>query len=296
MAARESQLVQMIAAEVIRTLKERGLTPPTAPRADIKPPIGVCTGDYSKFPELKGKLGGAASATETAASADPRGNSGAAAATESSAPVAVPLTGIITARQLQEAMDASSPHPVTLAADARLSPLANDIARQFAQRIRRADATSTADATAGPGKDAAALPWLWWIDGHCPAVRQVAGENRERLRASTIGQSSMNLARAVRELAAALRAGQVAGGLLFVHNAARAACMANRCASIRAVVGTCGEAVEQGITELGANVLIVEYPHHGYRSASGMVTRILQQPPRVPPAVQRDLGDLHRCG
>ena len=71
--------------------------------------------------------------------------------------------------------------------------------------------------------------------------------------------------------------------------------MVNRCQSIRAVIGTCEEAVEQGITELGANVLVLEYPHVTPRSMVVMVDRMLQSVPTVPPLVQRELADLHRC-
>ena len=59
---------------------------------------------------------------------------------------------------------------------------------------------------------------------------------------------------------------------------------------------TCGEAVEQVINELGANVLIIEYPHHGYRSPAGMVDRFIGQPPAPPAAAERDLADLHLRG
>ena len=82
---------------------------------------------------------------------------------------------------------------------------------------------------------------------------------------------------------------------LFLNTDCGFGCFANRCASLRAVIGTCGEAVEQGIIDLGANVLIIEYPHHGYRSMSSMIDRFLQQDPKSPANVERDLGDLHRC-
>jgi hypothetical protein len=213
------------------------------------------------------------------------------AAMNAAEPIA--LSGIVTASQLQAAMDAAADGVALLAADARLSPLANDLARKDPRRIRRAGASSPASSNS---VDVSSLPWLWWIDGTCPVVNDVTSERRDRLRVSSANRAPGALAQVVRDLAAAIRGRQVAGGILFVHNAARAACLANRCGSIRAVVGTCGEAVEQGVQELGANVLIVEYPHHGHRSASAMVDRMLQQPPKPPAAVERDLADLHRCG
>ena len=84
--------------------------------------------------------------------------------------------------------------------------------------------------------------------------------------------------------------------MLFVPTAAKAMCYANRCPSIRAVVGTCAKAVEHGIDELGANVLVIEYPHHGPASMAALVDRMLQHQPEVPPQVQRELTELQRCG
>ena len=68
-----------------------------------------------------------------------------------------------------------------------------------------------------------------------------------------------------------------------------------RCRSIRAVVGTCPDAVEQGINELGMNVLVVEYPHQDPQTIYAMVERLLRQWPSVEPMVERQLADLHRC-
>ena len=56
----DPQLVQLITQEVIRILQKRGQAPFSPPVAahnsEVRPPIGICTGDYSKFPELAGKI------------------------------------------------------------------------------------------------------------------------------------------------------------------------------------------------------------------------------------------------
>ena len=191
-------------------------------------------------------------------------------------------------------MDAASDGVALLSPDARLSPLANDLARQRPGKVRRAAHQATpATGSSGASQN---LPWAWWIDGACPVVQQVTSDRATKLRPLVHNRTPGSLAAVVRELAAAIKGRQVAGGLLFVRSAARAVCLANRCASIRAIVGTSGEAVEQGITELGANVLIIEYPHHGPKSTVAMVDRITQQTPSVPASVERELADLHRCG
>jgi len=282
MTPQEQKLVELITQEVINILRQRGSAPATGQResrVEVHPPIGTCTGDYSKFPELAGQSMTPASpaASLPATSGDP-----------------APLTGFVTANQLQEAINASGEGIALLSPDAKLTPLANDFVRQHPEKIKRA--SSLESRPSGGGGSVAASSWLWWIDGACPAAQQVVSERSGQLRAMAMSRSQSSLGQVVRELASSIKAGSVDGGVLFVHNAARAMCFANRCASIRAVVGTCGEAVEQGVNEMGANVLVLEYPHHGHRAMAGMVDRMLQQPPRIPPAVQRELADLHRCG
>ncbi len=286
MTPEEQQLVQLIAREVMAQLAKRQSSPtPVArePQAEVRPPIGGCTGDYSKFPELAERLN------------PPRQSQ--AAGVSQPLPAMSALTGIVTENQLREAIKASPAGVALLSTTAKLTPLANDFARQFPQKVKRAEASAAVAGGASAHAVAAVdLPWLWWIQGQCPVVQKVVGERSSRLRTMSAPRQADSLSAVVRELAQAVKAGQAAGGLLFVPSAARATCLANRCQSLRAIVGTCGEAVEQGIQELGANVLIIEYPHHGPRSVFGMVDRMLGQKPEVPAAVQRDLADLHRCG
>jgi hypothetical protein len=299
------ELVQLITRAVIEALGQRSTNQAAATSANlsapvnVQPPIGICTGDYSKFPELVGKQFTPApvAATTTSTSSSSSGGTSPAASVNITAPspVSAPvLSGIVTASQLQAAMDSASDGVALLSPDARLSPLANDLARQRPGKVRRA-AHQAAPATGSSGASQN-LPWAWWIDGACPVVQQVTSDRATKLRPLVHNRTPGSLSAVVRELAAAIKGRQVAGGLLFVRSAARAVCLANRCASIRAIVGTSGEAVEQGITELGANVLIIEYPHHGPKSTVAMVDRITQQTPSVPASVERELADLHRCG
>lgn len=289
--AQERELIELITREVMLQLAARqagnGTTAVERADARIQPPLGTCTGDYSKFPELAARLNPpkvlSQNASDNAAAMQPSAQS--------------PLTGFVTENQLREAIKSSTSGVALLAADAKLTPLGNDFARQFPQKIRRtlANAARSGD-IAKSNTPAGDLPWQWWIQGQCPVVAAVTSERTARLRKMSAGNNQDNLVRVVRELALAIKSGTVAGGLLFVPSAARAMCLANRCQSIRAVVGTCGEAVEQGVRELGANVLVIEYPHHGPRAAAAMVERMMSQLPVVPASVQRDLADLHRCG
>ncbi len=287
---RKRQLVELIAREVFAALKQRtssrgrAAVRPT-PRADVRPPIGACTGDYSKFPELRGRLYGGTQANRPQSPGPAAGGSGARVQSSDR----LPLTGIITANQLQQACDASPDGCALLADDARLTPLANDLARQHPEWIRRVDAY------AAQGDAARSVPWFWWIDGRCQTADSIIARRGDRFRTSLSYRNANSIGQVVGDLASALKAGRIDGGVLFVHSAARANCYANRCPSIRAVVGSCVEAVEQGIRDLGANVLLIEYPYVAPGQIEAMVDRMIRQKPAVPPQAVRDLADLRRC-
>ena len=116
------QLVQSITEQVIATLLQQegqssAAPSETTPRPGpvvIRAPVGVCTGDYSKFPELAGRQVGASPPAGTLP--------------DGAAPSPIPLSGIVTASQLQGAMHAASDGVAALTSDARLTPLANDLA------------------------------------------------------------------------------------------------------------------------------------------------------------------------
>jgi len=285
MAPIDEQLVQRIADEVIRALQSRGASSGEKP-ANVRPPIGICTGDYSKFPELRGRLN--TPAPEASSNPVPSESEPVATAGDASP---LPMSGIITANQLEEAIASSPSGVAALSHDARLTPLANDFVRQHPEKVQRltpGNHGALPDATRG-------MSWLWWIDGQCPAVESITQQRASSLRPVAATRMGSSTAQVVREIASAIHADRATGALLFVRSAAQAMCFANRCASLRAVVGTCGEAVEEGITQLGANVLVLEYPHQGPKAMAAMVDRMMQQPPQVNHAVQRQLAELHRC-
>ena len=217
---------------------------------------------------------------------------------------ATALAGIVTANRLQEAMDAAADGVAVLAPEARLSPLANDLARQHRQRVRRADPSDAASQADGGAAPEAALPgslpgvdaWLYWIMRTCPVAEQVLAPRRAVLTPMSAGPDPGGLPQVIRDLSGAIKSRTAPGGILFVPTAAKALCYANRCPSIRAVVGTCAKAVEHGIDEVGANVLVIEYPHHGPESMAALVDRMVQKRPKVSPQVQRELSELQRCG
>jgi len=278
----DPQLVREITEQVVRALKaqqsggaagggSRGRVP-----ADTRPPVGVCTGDYSQFtdrPDLT--PGGDGPAPDPAP--DPR-------------PQAPALTGIITADRLRRAIADAKGGPARLAPDAKLTPLANDFAREHPELIERVSVDSIDNRQSAIGN----APWLWWADGHCPSVLELANGLRSRLRPSAAPRSDAGLVQVVKRLAVGVDRGDLAGGggVLFVRHAARATCLANRCRGLRAAVGTCEEAVDQAVRDLGINTLIIEYPYTRPPAMQAMVRRVLSTTPKAPPHLQRQLDEL----
>jgi len=300
MAEIDRALVSEIADAVMAALRERagaGASGGGEP-VRVRPPAGVCTGDYSKFPELAGRL----------ASAGPGAGRGNVAGDSSSSGAggAEPLAGIVTARQL-EAAAAEAPGGVApVEAAARLTPLASDWAREHPGRVRRVERAGTygagtygAGGAGGAAGGAAAPAWLGWMEGDCPAARRIIEDRRDRMKplagSGGAGAGASGLAGVLRELAGRFSSGRAHGAVLWVPRAARAMCLAGRCRSIRPVLGTCPESVEQGVTELGANLLVIEYPYQGGVAMAGMVDRFMERPPSLPPEAARELEAMHRC-
>ncbi len=283
MAHIDPQLVAQITKAVIDALSSSPEGSRSQGAAPIKPPIGVCTGDYSQFtdrPDL--------TATNEKPTA-PATDAGDAAPSTSAAP---PISGIITAQQLQSAIANAPDGVAVIAHDARPTPLANDFIREHPAKVRRADAASTGL------KRAASLgqPWLWWADGHCPAVAATMAGLGGKAVLSGASRSEAGLVHVLRDLANGIRQQTITGGLLFVRSAARATVLANRNPSLRAIIGTCPEAVEQGISQIGANILIVEYPFISPERLASMATRITHSKPTTSSHVERELSDMHRHG
>ena len=294
MADVDRQLVQQIADEVMAALAER-----MAGAASVRPPIGACTGDYSKFPELRGRRTAdpAPSGARTVGSESPARTGGVNGVEPTPGPRPLPaqpanpapplLTGFVTARQLESL----TTDTVRLAPDARLTPLAQDCIKERKLEVQRVVSHSSGQAVpiAQPrGR------WLWWSEGRCPAADNITEQWRQVLTRPNVGDSAHAVREVVTDLNAGVRAGRFSGGILLVKCGAKSACYANRCGHLRAILGTCDEAVREGIRSLAANVLIVEYPHQSPNAIRAMVERFVTTPrPRLPQVV-RDLQEVGR--
>ena len=100
----------------------------------------------------------------------------------------------------------------------------------------------------------------------------------------------------MKTIAGQVKSNQAQAAILMVQAGAVATVFANRCPSLRAVLGTCLESVEQGIQQLGANVLVIEYPHRTLQQMKNMIGRFVRARRDLPEDVRRQLEELASCG
>lgn len=230
---------------------------------------------------------------------------------------------IVTARQLDDLhrQNGGNGH-VVLPYRARLTPLAQDWIKAKRVALGYSDiatpgnggngtgvalASATAPAEAKPAdgccsKCAHAGPccstaYLWWCDGpNGPAKAALTTHEKESgLKALDAPAGAKQIVPVVKKLAAEVKAGRAAGGVLMVQNAAAAMVYANRCPSLRAVLGTCQEAVEQGVQLVAANVLVIEYPHRTLQQMKNMLARFAKAKRELNEDVKRQLQELSTC-
>jgi len=219
---------------------------------------------------------------------------------------------IVTARQLEDLHRQSGGNGhVTLPYRARLTPLASDWIRSRKIVIGYSDVSTASDANASPAKGQAAesaplaashasssSAFLWWCDGPCgPAKAAVTAHAKEAsLGALDLPSDAKQLVAVLKRIAADVKSARIQGAILLVQNGALATVLANRCPSLRAVLGTSLEAVEQGVQHAAANVLIVEHPQKTLQQVKNLLSRFTRGKRTMSEALQQQLKELASCG
>jgi len=223
----------------------------------------------------------------------------------------------VTVRQLEDLhrQGGANGH-VTLPYRARLTPLASDWVRAKKVVLGYSDGEAERPATppsefsgraqhAGSAAAAAPAPGtaptgavLWWCDGHSGPAKAalVAHEKDSRLQPLNVPGEARRIGTVVKTLASEVKTGRATAGVLMVKTGAAALVFANRCPSLRAVLGTCLEAVEQGVQQVAANVLVIEYPHQSLQQMKNMIARFARASRAPSEEVRRQLEDLASCG
>jgi ribose 5-phosphate isomerase RpiB len=205
---------------------------------------------------------------------------------------------IFTARQLEELYRSNG--KITLPYRARLTPLAQDWLRQKKIEVGYSDAEATkkpADNVGGFAGAPVAGKWLWWADGPCgPAKAALLSVTREsNVQPTEIGVDPKRIAEAVKIVAHELKTDKTSGAILLVSNGAAAMVFANRCPSIRAVLGTCIEAVDQAVKLVAANVIVIEHPYKSLQQVKTLLSRFLRGKRELTAEVKQQLSDLSSC-
>jgi ribose 5-phosphate isomerase RpiB len=141
--------------------------------------------------------------------------------------------------------------------------------------------------------------FLWWCDGPCGTAKAaiLAHARDANLLPVEVGADPASTAAAVKHVALEVNSGRVTGAIFAVGHGAAAMVMANRCASLRAVLGTCLDSVDQAVRRVGANVLVLEHSHRTLMEMRNMIRRFTSAQVRdVAPDVERQLRELSACG
>jgi ribose 5-phosphate isomerase RpiB len=218
---------------------------------------------------------------------------------------------IVTARQLEDLHRQSGANGhVTLPYRARMTPLAQDWIRSKKVVVGYSDlgtqvadgASFTKPQAADPGTRATSNApsdgsFVWWCDGPCGPAKAavIAHEKEASLRALDKPTDAKQLVGALKAIAADVKSGRTQGGILLVQNGALATVFANRCPSLRAILGTSLEAVEQGVRQAAANVLIIEHHQKTLQQVKNLLARFTRGKRSLSEEVQRKLKELGAC-
>ncbi len=215
---------------------------------------------------------------------------------------------IITARQLEDLhrQNGSNGH-ITLPYRARLTPLAMDFIKQRKLILGYSSVTAAASgngnetsapAPAAPAPSSNSGAILYWCDGPCGPAKAavVAHEKESNLIALPHPTDPKQLIEVIRHLAGQVKSGKAVGGILLVQHGAAATVYANRCPSLRAALGSSLEAVEQAVSQVAANVLIIEYPTKTLQQVKNLLSRFAKGSKQAGPQVQQQIQELAVCG
>ena len=213
---------------------------------------------------------------------------------------------IYTARQLEDLWKANGSNgQVILPYRARLTPMASDWIKSKRIRIGYSDLdpaaavakAKEAQATIAAAGAASGTPYLWWCDGPCGTAKAaLMGQAKEaNLAEAPVPSDAGKLIAAIKHLASEVKNNRASGGILMVQSGATALVYANRCPSLRAIVGTCLETVEQGIQQVAANVLVVEYPHKTLQQIRNLLSRFVKAKRELSDDVKRAMQELTTC-
>ncbi len=215
---------------------------------------------------------------------------------------------IYTQRQLEDLLKAHG--RIILPYRARLTPLAKDWIRQRRIAVGYGDGlaeSSSAGATVQPAAatidqrsagDMHAADFYWWCDSPCGATKAalVAQARDANMSAIDLPADPKNSAAAIARIARAVKSGGCIGGIIVVERAARTTILAGRCRALLPIVGTSRQTVEEGVNELGANLLIIEHPKLMMHQARNLMIPFVRPRVALADSARQTFAELESCG
>lgn len=205
----------------------------------------------------------------------------------------------ITARQLEQMLRESG--TIVLPAGARLTPGAQDLVRSkklelsydaVAGKPQVQLSTSSSSLAPSPG-GASFIYWCGAKSGTAKAA--LAMTAREvNLRELAVGGDAGNAVSAVQATVDAIRSKSAVGAVFIVDHASAVSVLANRSPHLRAIVGTSLGAIDLGLTQLGANVLIIEPGNQPLMMIRNLITKFIRSPRGMNEELAKALGELGR--
>ena len=214
---------------------------------------------------------------------------------------------IVTARYLDDLhrQSGSNGH-LTLPYRARLTPLASDFVKSRKIVLGYSDVGNGSAPAKGGAESASALPgagsqsaaMLWWCDGPCGAAKAAVTSFEKESSILSLDRPAdpKQLIPVLKTIAEQVKSSRAPGAVLLVQNGAMATVCANRCPSLRAVLGTSLDAVEAGVRQVAANVLIIEYPRQTLQQVKNLLSRFVRGARQLSPELEQQLKELASCG
>ena len=208
---------------------------------------------------------------------------------------------IVTQRQLEQLLKLHG--RIVLPYRARLSPMASDFVRHRKVEVgygavESIEAHHPVRSPAPPGTGVANSGsrdrFLWWSDGADGVAKAAIGmaARETKLDPMTTLEDATKTIAAVRTLNRAVKSGEAAGGVLIVKTAGPALVVANKAAALRAVVATSLAAVDEAISTVAANVLVVERDRSSLYQLKNILARFCKGERTIDPVLNEQLAEL----
>ncbi len=208
----------------------------------------------------------------------------------------------VTARQIEQMLKGSG--TIVLPAGARLTPGAQDLVRSKKLDISydaaggkaQVQLTETRSLLA-PSPTAPGASFAYWCgakSGTAKAAIAMSAREINLHELPVLGDATNSIA-AVRHTIESLKSKSAVGAILVVDHASIVTTLLNRSPHVRAIVGTSIAAIDLGLQELGANVLVIEPGNLPLMMIRNLINKFVRSPRGMNQELAKALGELSKA-